>query len=152
MHQEIIAFNQKLRSQKKLPELKIGDIIRVQRKIVEGDKERVQTFEGTIIAMRGGQSSSRTITVRKVSFGVGVELVLPLLSPQVEKITVVKHTRARRAKLYFIRKKSARVIGRKLKEVSGKEVVVPETGSEEVVTAEVTEATTEASEEKKVEA
>jgi large subunit ribosomal protein L19 len=137
MHTNLIAFNQKLRATKKFPDFQSGDVVKIYRKIREGSKERLQAFQGTIIAMKGGQSSSPTITVRKVSFGVGVELVLPLYSPQVEKIEFVKRTRSRRAKLYYVRTKSVRVLSKKLKEVSSKDVVIPEEGVvEEVVVVE----------------
>lgn len=117
MHQKLITFNQSQRKDVSVADLRAGDVIRVFRKIKEGGKERLQTFQGSVIALRGGQSSSPTVTVRKVSFGVGVELVLPLLSPQVGRIEFVKRTRARRAKLYYVRDKSVKVLSKKLKEV-----------------------------------
>ena len=120
MHQKLIAFNLKQRKAIETPELKAGDMIKLFRKIREGSKERLQMFQGTIIAIKGGQSSSKTITIRKVSFGVGVELVIPLSSQQVEKIEFVKRTRARRAKLYFVRDKSVKVLSKKLKEITVK--------------------------------
>lgn len=145
MHQKLISFNLKQRKAQET-ELKAGDMIKLFRKIKEGSKERVQVFQGTIIAIKGGQSSSQTITIRKVSFGVGVELVIPLSSPQVEKIEFVKRTRARRAKLYFVRDKSVKVLSKKLKEISVKAGhlkpvsvdVIPE--EEELAPAEITEA------------
>lgn len=117
MHQQLIAFNQKQRTLFHAPELRAGDVVKVYRKIKEGGKERTQLFQGTVIALKGRQSSSPTLTVRKVSFGVGVELVLPLASPHIEKIEFVKRTRARRAKLYYVRDKSVKVLSKKLKEV-----------------------------------
>ncbi len=120
MHQKLIAFNLKQRKAQETVELKAGDMVKLFRKIKEGSKERTQVFQGTVIAIKGGQSSSKTITIRKVSFGVGVELVIPLSSPQVEKIEFVKRTRARRAKLYFVRDKSVKVLSKKLKEISVK--------------------------------
>jgi large subunit ribosomal protein L19 len=86
----------------KTPEVRIGDTVRVHIRIVEGAKERVQVVEGLVIKMRGSQNR-KTITVRKVSFGVGVERIFPLHSPRVEKVEVVKHSKVRRAKLYYIR-------------------------------------------------
>lgn len=122
MNQKLIAFNKKQRREfPELPELQAGDVIKVYRKIKEGSKERSQMFQGMVIATRGGQSSSKTITVRKVASGVGVELVLPLNSTQIEKIEFVKRTTARRAKLYFVRDKSVKVLSRKLKEVALKD-------------------------------
>jgi large subunit ribosomal protein L19 len=116
MHKDLIAFNMARRT-KDIPELHSGDVVKIHRKIVEGGKERTQVFQGMVIAMRGGQSSSQTVTVRKVSFGIGVEIVVPIHSPNIEKIEVVKSTRSRRAKLYYVRDKSAKLLRRKLKEV-----------------------------------
>ena len=86
----------------KIPEVRIGDTVRVHIRIVEGAKERVQVVEGLVIKMRGSQNR-KTITVRKVSFGVGVERIFPLHSPRVENVEVVKHSKVRRAKLYYLR-------------------------------------------------
>jgi large subunit ribosomal protein L19 len=117
MHKKLIEFNLGQR-QADLPEMRPGDVVKVYRKIKEGNKERIQMFEGMVIAMKGGQSSAPTITVRKVSAGIGVELILPLNSAQVEKIELVKRTRARRAKLYYVRDKSGKVLSKKLKEIA----------------------------------
>ncbi len=123
MNQKIIAFNKAQREQKNIggdvniPELRAGDVIKVDRRIKEGSKTRTQMFQGMVIAVNGGQSSSPTVTVRKVSSGVGVELILPLYSPQIEKIEFVKRTRARRSKIYFVRDKSVKVLSKKLKEI-----------------------------------
>jgi large subunit ribosomal protein L19 len=86
----------------KPPEVRIGDTVRVHIRIVEGAKERVQVVEGLIIKMRGSQNR-KSITVRKVSFGVGVERIFPLHSPRVEKVEIVKHSKVRRSKLYYLR-------------------------------------------------
>jgi large subunit ribosomal protein L19 len=84
------------------PQLKSGDTVRVHVKVREGDKERIQIFEGMVIGMhRGGARAS--FTVRKVSFGQGVERIFPLHSPTIDKIEVVRAARVRRAKLYFLR-------------------------------------------------
>ena len=85
-----------------LPQFKPGDTVRVQVKIKEGDKERLQAFEGTVIA-QNGNGYTRTITVRKVSFGQGVERIFPLHAPVVDHIDVVRTGRVRRAKLYYLR-------------------------------------------------
>jgi large subunit ribosomal protein L19 len=86
-----------------LPEIRTGDTVRVHFRIVEGDRERTQVFEGVTIRMRGSQSN-RTITVRRTgAHGVGVERVFPIHSPRVEKIEVLRHAHVRRAKLYFLR-------------------------------------------------
>ncbi len=86
-----------------LPELEPGDTIRVQVKIREGDKERLQAFEGVLIA-RNNTGLSETITVRKISFGIGVERIFPLHSPVIGSIQIVRRARVRRAKLYYLRK------------------------------------------------
>ncbi len=85
-----------------VPQVRIGDTVRVHMRIVEGEKERTQVIEGVVIKMRGG-ANRKTITVRKVSFGVGVERIFPIHSPRVVKIEIVKHAKVRRAKLYFLR-------------------------------------------------
>jgi len=85
------------------PAFRIGDNVRVHVKIKEGDKERVQAFAGTVIARDGGASATATFTVRRVSFGVGVEKVFPVHSPFVEKIEVERSAKIRRAKLYYLR-------------------------------------------------
>ena len=84
------------------PELRPGDTVRVHVKIKEGDKERIQAFEGTLIA-RKNQGLSETITVRKISFGQGVERIFPLHSPVIDHIERVRTGRVRRAKLYYLR-------------------------------------------------
>ncbi len=84
------------------PQMKAGDTVRVHVKVREGDKERIQVFEGVVIGMhRGGARAS--FTVRKVSFGQGVERIFPLHSPVIQKVEVVRSARVRRAKLYFLR-------------------------------------------------
>lgn len=85
-----------------LPELKIGDTIKVFIKVKEGNRERVQTFEGTLIAKKHG-GISETITVRRIASGVGVEKIFPINSPNIDKIQVVRHGKVRRAKLYYLR-------------------------------------------------
>ena len=85
-----------------LPEVRVGDTVRVHVRIKEGARERIQVFEGTIIARKHG-GIGETITVRRVSYGVGVERVFPLHSPNVKNITVVRKGRVRRAKLYYLR-------------------------------------------------
>ena len=85
-----------------IPQFNIGDTIRVDVNIREGDRERIQQFEGTVIA-RKGSGVSETFTVRRVSYGVGVERVFPLHSPNVKAIQVVRQGKVRRAKLYYLR-------------------------------------------------
>ncbi len=86
----------------KIPGFNPGDTIRVHVKIVEGDKERIQVFQGTVISRKGG-GISESFTVRKVSAGIGVERVFPLHSPNVSKIQVMKRGKVRRSKLYYLR-------------------------------------------------
>jgi large subunit ribosomal protein L19 len=84
------------------PQMRSGDTVRVHVKVREGDKERVQIFEGIVIGLRGGGARA-SFTVRKVSFGQGVERIFPLHSPIIQKVDVVRSARVRRAKLYFLR-------------------------------------------------
>lgn len=98
-----------------LPDFRPGDTVRVHFKVVEGGRERVQVFEGTVIRRRGG-GLGETFTVRRVSYGVGVERTFPLHSPRVERIEVVRKGRVRRARLYYLRKlrgKAARIQDRR---------------------------------------
>ena len=94
-----------------VPQFRIGDTVRVHNKIKEGTRERVQLFEGTVIARKSG-GISETFTVRRVAYGVGVEKTFPLHSPNVEKVEVIRRGKVRRAKLYYVRDrvgKSAKV-------------------------------------------
>jgi len=87
-----------------LPELAAGDTVRVAARVVEGNRERIQVFEGTIMRLRGG-GIQRSITVRRIASGVGVERTFKVNSPRIDKIEVVRHGEARRAQLYFLRKR-----------------------------------------------
>jgi large subunit ribosomal protein L19 len=98
----------------------IGDTVRVSVKVVEGDKERIQPFDGVVIARRGG-STRETFTVRKISFGVGVERIFPLYSPSIDRIEVLKRGSIRRAKLYYLRGKKGKAA--KIKEKERERVV-----------------------------
>lgn len=93
-----------------LPEIRVGDTVKVYFRIKEGDKERIQPFEGVVIRMRGGGTRA-TFTVRKISYGVGVERIFPLHSPLIEKIEILKRAKVRRARLYYLRER----IGKKAK-------------------------------------
>ena len=93
---------------KNIPEINSGDTVRVHLKIKEGDKERIQIFEGLVIATHAGKSLDSTFTVRKESFGVGVERVFPLHSPRILKVERIKRSRVRRSKLYFLRELSGK--------------------------------------------
>jgi len=87
-----------------LPEIRPGDTVRVYQKIKEGDKERIQVFEGLVIARKHGKGITSTITVRKIISEIGVERIFPLHSPTIEKIETLRRDRVRRAKLYYLRK------------------------------------------------
>jgi large subunit ribosomal protein L19 len=102
LRREITAFN-------------IGDTVRVSVKVVEGDKERIQSFDGVVIARRGS-TTREMFTVRKISFGVGVERIFPVHSPSIDKIKVLKRGSVRRAKLYYIRGKKGKAAKIKEKE------------------------------------
>lgn len=101
---------------KNVPDLFSGDTVRVHLKVKEGAKERVQIFEGLVIAVKHGKSLNGTFTVRKDSFGIGVERVFPLHSPRIIKVERIKHSRVRRSKLYFMRELTGK--NARLKEVN----------------------------------
>jgi len=108
---DLIKELNKERLATEIPELRVGDTVRVHVKIKEGSRERIQVFEGIIIAKKHG-GIEETITVRRISYGVGVEKIFPLYSPSIEKFEVVRHGAVRRAKLYYLRErvgKSAKV-------------------------------------------
>ena len=113
---QIYAVEEGFRRQ--APAFNVGDTIRIYVKVVEGDKERLQPFEGTVIA-RKGSGVRETFMVRKMSFGVGVERIFPLHSPSIDKIETIKRGKVRRAKLYYIRGKKGKEakIREKAKEV-----------------------------------
>ncbi|MBQ4619598.1 MAG: 50S ribosomal protein L19 [Clostridia bacterium] len=90
-----------------IPKFNIGDTVKVQVKVVEGNRERLQAFEGVVIARRNG-SCRETFTVRRTSYGVGVERTFPLHSPRVDSITVTRKGKVRRAKLYYLRQRSGK--------------------------------------------
>ena len=111
MSQELLNSIVKEQLKTDLPEFKAGDTVKVHVRIVEGDRERIQLFEGVVIKRRGG-GISETFTVRKISYGVGVERTFPIHTPKIEKIDVVRRGRVRRAKLYYLRNlrgKAARI-------------------------------------------
>ncbi len=112
---------------KNVPPFRAGDTVRVNVRVKEGDKERLQAFEGVVIARRG-EGVSATFTVRKISNGVGVERIFPLHSPMLESVSVMRRGRVRRAKLFYLREltgKATRIREKKLR------VSVPVTGSAE---------------------
>lgn len=111
MSQQLINDLTKEQLKTDLPEFKAGDTVKVHVRIIEGSRERIQVFEGVVIKRRGG-GISETFTVRKISYGVGVERTFPVHTPKIEKIDVTRRGRVRRAKLYYLRSlrgKAARI-------------------------------------------
>ena len=130
----------------KIPDLKVGNTVRVHVRIKEGNKERIQVFEGIIIKVQGA-GVNKTFTVRKISYGVGVEKTFLIHSPLVEKVEVVRVGKARRAKLFYLRDRVGKAA--KTKEVAGarienKEIIIK--GEEAPVAEEAVEATAEVAE------
>ena len=129
----------KIIAERTIPDFSAGDTIKVDVKIIEGDKERIQAFEGLCIARSGG-GLNESFTVRKISYGEGVERIFPIFSPKIAGITVLKKGKVRRAKLYYLRDrrgKSARIVEKI--QVSKKD---SKTQVDEPVSKEVTEDTT----------
>ena len=110
----LVELIEKENQTKEITPFKVGDTVKVYFKIVEGNKERIQVFEGLVIARKNG-GIRETFTVRKISFGVGVERTFPVYSPRIDKIEVVREGKVRRAKLYYIRDLSGKA-GVKVKE------------------------------------
>ena len=110
---DLIKELNKEQLQKEVPSVKVGDTVRVHVKVKEGSRERIQIFEGTVIAKKHG-GIEETITVRRLSYGVGVEKVFPVYSPSIDTIEVVRSGAVRRAKLYYLRGRVGK--GAKLKE------------------------------------
>ena len=109
--QQLIAEITKEQLKTDLPNFRPGDTVKVHVKVIEGTRERIQVFEGVVIKRHGG-GISETFTVRKISYGVGVERVFPLHSPKIAKLEVLRRGKVRRAKLYYLRKlrgKAARI-------------------------------------------
>ncbi len=135
----MITAIEKKQIRSNIPNVTPGDMVRVHQKITEGDKERINIFEGLVLAIRHGRGVSATMTVRKVVDGIGVERIFPLHSPRIEKIEVTRHSKIRRAKLYYIREKAAREARKKLRsflaEAVAPEAVVAPGGTAEVQSA-----------------
>ena len=105
---EAVAFiHEQLTTKKEIPSFKAGDNVTVNYRIVEGTKERIQSFKGDVLK-RQGSGATQTFTVRKISDGVGVERLFPLYSPNIESIVVNKHGRVRRAKLFYLRERQGK--------------------------------------------
>ncbi|MEK7208828.1 MAG: 50S ribosomal protein L19 [Patescibacteria group bacterium] len=117
--------------------LRAGMTVQVWQKITEGEKTRLQNFEGLIIACRHGGESGATFTVRRVASGVGMEKTFPLFSPLIERIEILRTAKVRRAKLYYVRTKSRRDIRRKVKQTDLATVIAPT----EAATDEISEST-----------
>ncbi|KKM11864.1 50S ribosomal protein L19 [Clostridiales bacterium PH28_bin88] len=108
---DMLGLVQAEQLKKDLPDFRPGDTVRVHVKVVEGNRERIQVFEGVVIRRRGG-GLTETFTVRRVSYGVGVERTFPLHSPRIDRIEIMRRGRVRRAKLYYLRErvgKAARI-------------------------------------------
>ncbi|MDI6689066.1 MAG: 50S ribosomal protein L19 [Actinomycetota bacterium] len=101
---DLIETIEKEQIRKDLPEFRAGDTVKVHYRVIEGSRERTQVFQGIVIQRRGG-GLRETFTVRKISFGIGVEKTFPLHSPMIAKIEVVSRGRVRRSKLYYLRKR-----------------------------------------------
>ena len=101
-----------------LPAIHPGDTVKVHQKIKEGDKERVNVFEGLVLACKHGKGANGMFTVRKIVEGIGVERIFPLHSPRIANVEIVRRSKVRRAKLYYIRDKAAREVRRKMKQIT----------------------------------
>src|SRR3989344_5888165 len=109
------AFHTKYSGEAKLKDLQVGWTVKVHQKIKEGEKTRVQAFEGSVIAKKHGNEAGGTITIRRVTDGIGVEKVFPLNLPTIEKVQVMRKPLVRRSKLYYLRDKTSREIKKKMK-------------------------------------
>jgi large subunit ribosomal protein L19 len=116
--------------------LRSGETIKVWQKIKEGDKARLQVFEGLVIARKHGNEAGATFTVRKMVGDIGVERIFPLFSPNIEKIEIVSRSKVKRAKLYYIREKAAKVIRKKMRQMKIVEKPIKKTMGEEIVAEE----------------
>ena len=104
---DLIRSIEQAQLKKDIPSFKPGDTVKVYVKVVEGNRERLQAFEGVVIKRKGG-GIAETFTVRRVSFGIGTERVFPLHSPRIDRIKVVRRGRVRRAKLYYLRERTGK--------------------------------------------
>ena len=128
--------------------LRAGDSVRVIQKIEEKGKTRLQTFEGLVLARKHGKEAGATFTVRRVKNGMGVEKIFPLYSPIIENIEIIKRSKVRRSKLYYVRRKAAKEISKRLRMMMMKMGLAEEVAKQEEIKAkEVAEATPEVVEE-----
>ena len=111
-----IASLTKIKPNPNIPDIAPGDTVKVSAKIVEGERERTQVFQGVVIRLRRGGTGAN-FTVRHVTYGIGVERTFPLYSPRVEKVEIVRHAKVRRAKLYYLRGLSDKAARKKIKRV-----------------------------------
>lgn len=123
-----IVKNLKAEQLKELPNFEVGNTVKVHQRIKEGGKERIQIFEGIVIARKGGKGANATFMVRKIASGVGVERIYPLHSPNIAKLEVVKDDKVRQAKIYYVRERRDNtprtrrkiIITKKMKEAAAK--------------------------------
>jgi len=113
-----------------IPDIRPGDVVRIHQRVKEKDKERIQVFEGLVIAKKHGKALNGTFTVRKISLGVGIERVFPFHCPTIEKIEIVKRSKVRRAKLYYMRERRGKKARMKTKELLGVEWEAEKTPSQ----------------------
>jgi large subunit ribosomal protein L19 len=104
---DIVSQLEAAQSKREIPALRPGETVRVHVKVIEGEKERTQVFEGIVIGL-SGSGNRATFTVRKVSYGVGVERIFPLHSPRIDKVEIIARGKVRRAKLYYLRERSGK--------------------------------------------
>jgi large subunit ribosomal protein L19 len=134
MNTELIRKVQKSNMEKKVPELNVGDTVEVETIIRDGDKQRIQIFKGIIIAIKNS-GNDKTFTVRKISYGVGVEKIFPMYSTNIASIKVLKHAAVRRSKLYYMRKR----IGKAAMKLKAGDAVAPVEHEAEAQAIEVSE-------------
>jgi large subunit ribosomal protein L19 len=137
----MVAEQQKPQT-KSIPQFRPGDTVRVFIKVVEGESERIQMFEGTVISKRGAAEAA-SFTVRKISFGVGVERTFPLNSPHIDKIEVVKSGKVRRARLYYLRNLTGKAARVNEQETGGAKTDGAASGKSEAKAAEAKESKAE---------
>ena len=153
MATKIEIFN-KTQLKKEMPDIRPGDTVRVSQKIKEKGKEKIQAFEGLVIARKHGKGISATITVRKIISGIGVEKIFPIHSPIIEKLEILKRSKVKRAKLYYLRKvkgKKARLKRKELAEAIVWEKEKPKEKIVEKATTDIEEEKEEKTEEEKTE-
>lgn len=132
------VFN-KSQQKDNLPDVRPGDFVKVHQKVKEGDKDRIQIFEGQVLARKHGKTAGATITVRKLIGGIGVEKIFPLHLPSIEKIDITKRGKARRAKLYYLREAKGRKSRLKIIKIGKKEIASQKISASESVSDTVNE-------------